>query len=118
MKLLVVLAALLATSGQSAPDLPIESGQYTFQHRFSEHPSIRSIALSAKVAGGRIVLVNETQSDVFPQGVVAEGALMWHAASGQWIIGHSPADQYAPEVGGCSDGPEVVDLRQKVYWTC
>ncbi|MEL1266065.1 hypothetical protein [Pseudoxanthomonas putridarboris] len=120
MKHLVVLAALLVTSAQasSGPALPIQSGQHTFQHRFSEHPSIPSIPLIAKISGGRIVLVNETPSDVFPQGIVAEGTLMWHAGSNQWIIGHSSADQQAQDVGGCSDGPEVVDLERKVYWTC
>ena len=24
----------------------------------------------------------------------------------------------ATEVGGCSDGPEVVDLKKRIYWTC
>lgn len=21
-------------------------------------------------------------------------------------------------VGGCSDGPEVIDLEERIYWTC
>ena len=24
----------------------------------------------------------------------------------------------AEAVGGCSDGPEVVDLEKRIYWTC
>lgn len=36
----------------------------------------------------------------------------------QWVIVRSEADRHATEVGGCSDGPEVVDLQQKIYWTC
>ena len=43
---------------------------------------------------------------------------MWHSASGQWIIGQSPADKAAAEVGGCSDGPPVIDLTARIFWTC
>ena len=120
MKYLVTLIALIASSAQAgpAPPLPIDSGQYTFQHRFAEHPDIRSISLTAKITGTRIVLTNNGPSNVFPQGVVAEGALMWHNGSKQWIIGQAPSDRYAKEVGGCSDGPEVIDLGKRTYWTC
>ena len=54
----------------------------------------------------------------FSRGVIAEGELTWHARSRQWIIGVESADKDADEVGGCSDGPEVVDLVARVYWTC
>ena len=43
---------------------------------------------------------------------------MWHPASKRWIIGEKPSDRSLQEVGGCSDGPEVVDLVRKIYWTC
>ena len=43
---------------------------------------------------------------------------MWHAASQQWIIGHEASDKSVSDVGGCSNGPETVDLVNKVYWTC
>jgi hypothetical protein len=122
MKNLITVIAL-ALSGFSAhaespPPLTIKSGEYTFQHRFAEHPNIKSIALSAKINGTHIVLINNTQSDVFPKGVISEGTLMWHRASKQWIIAQQPSDQLAKEVGGCSDGPEVIDLRKKIYWMC
>lgn len=115
----IALVTLLAFSAVAAePPLPIVSGDYPFQHRFAEHPSIRSIELTATISGRRIKLVNRQQSDVFPKGVIAEGILLWHAESTQWIIGQNDAAQYAKEVGGCTDGPEVVDLKQRVYWTC
>ena len=120
MKHLVAFIALVATSGQagSAPRPPIQPGQYTFQHRFAEHPGIRSISVTARIDGIHIVLTNHGPPDVFPKGVVAEGTLMWHAGARQWIIGHEPSDRHAKEVGGCSDGPEVIDLRTLIYWTC
>jgi hypothetical protein len=120
MKYLMMPIAILASAAvmASGRSQPISSGEYACHHRFSEQPNIPSIAVTAKISGRHIVLINSSQSDVFPLGVIAEGTLMWHRASKQWIIGHNRSDGTAKEVGGCSDGPEVVDLQQKVYWTC
>lgn len=114
--LATVFVAAVAVAAE--PRLPIRSGCYDFQHRFAEDPALVSIPLVAEIRGRHIVLINETESRVFPKGVIAEGTLMWHARSGQWIIGHQPTDRDAGDVGGCSDGPEVVDLKGRVYWTC
>lgn len=89
-----------------------------FQHRFAEQPAIRSIPLQVTVRGSHIVVVNSKASDLFPTGILAEGKLMWHAGSAQWIIGHKAADRQVRDVGGCSGGPEVVDLAHRIYWTC
>ena len=114
---LIVLAAGATKAGERpSPTLP--SGDYTFEHRFAEHPTIPSVALVARIDAGHITLVNEDASGVFDVGVVAEGTLMWHARSGRWIIAQQPSDREAIEVGGCSDGPEVIDLQQRIYWTC
>ncbi len=117
---IALLAAVLAAgcSPESEPSLPIASGHYVFQHRFAEQPSIPSIRLNVTISGTHIVVVNPRASDPFPAGILAEGELMWHAGSGQWIIGDKSADRSAREAGGCSDGPEVIDLAGKVYWTC
>lgn len=74
--------------------------------------------LKATIEGRHIELVNEGDSTIFPRGVVSRGDLLWHAKSRQWIISDDPADRDAAEVGGCSDGPEVVDLVARIYWTC
>ena len=120
MKYLLILAVLITSTvaAASAPRLPLRSGTYTFQHKFSEHPTIPSITVTAKISGNRIKLINNSRYDVFPKGVIAEGALMWHTESKQWIIGHNKSDRFLKDVGGCSDGPEVVDLELKIYWTC
>ena len=116
-----LVAACIFTTGCAAtgsPALPIRSGHYTFQHRFAEHPAIPSLSVDVTIRGSHIVVVNPRASDAFPAGVLAEGELMWHAGSGQWIIGQGDRDRSAVDVGGCSDGPEVVDLVGRVYWTC
>lgn len=120
MKILAVLAALCIPSCTTTPGrpFPIEDGEYGFQHRFSEHPEMHSIDLVATIKGNHITLTNNDRSDVFPIGVIAEGTIMWHSKSRQWIIGDSTSDSDANEIGSCSEGPEVVDLQQRVYWTC
>jgi hypothetical protein len=108
----------LALPPAAEPAVPIASGHYVFEHRFAEHPDMRSIPLEAMIDGDRIVLTNEIDSVVFPRGVVVEGRLAWHAATQQWIIAQESADANAADVGGCSDGPEVIDLEKRIYWTC
>jgi len=101
---------------------PLTTGRYgyEFQHRFgeAEHWRIPSIKLIVDIDGDHIVLVNADSDDVFPFGIMDEGVLMWHEKTQQWIVGHDEADRDAPDVGPCSDGPEVIDLEQRIYWTC
>ena len=115
-----VLSVLAIAACQSSTEPPLASGDYVFEHKFAEaeHSSIPSIKLNVQIRGRHIVLTNNDKTDVFPAGVIEEGTLMWHATSGQWIIGTAPGDVDAPGVGGCSDGPAVVDLERKIYWTC
>jgi hypothetical protein len=107
-----------ACENTSSPEPPLPTGEYSFAHRFAEHPEIPSIQLTVRIDGPRIVLINNDRTDVFPAGLIEEGTLMWHASSAQWIIGSNAADADASDVGGCSDGPSVVDLRRRIYWTC
>jgi hypothetical protein len=113
-----LLLLMVGCSAPSAPPVPMPSGDYEFAHRFAEHPTMASITLNVRIAGAHVVVVNATDSDVFPAGVLDEGVLMWHAASKQWIVGHEKGDDTLPDVGGCSDGPAVIDLVNRIYWTC
>jgi hypothetical protein len=115
---LLLALGISACAGRSNVEPPLASGDYTFAHRFAEHPNIPSIELAAQIRGRHIVLINNDGTDVFPRGIIAKGTLTWHAASSQWIISREPTDADAAEVGGCSGGPEVVDLQHRVYWTC
>lgn len=120
---LKTLLALIVLMGFSVtvlaePKLPIRAGEHKFKHKYAQHPNMPSIPLVAKITGRKIVLTNEVASQVWPKGIIAEGELMWHAKSKKWIIGSDKSDRNAIEAGGCSDGPEVVDLKNKTYWTC
>ena len=118
-RLLVMCATLfpLAAWGNDPP-IPLPTGRYEFTHRFAEHPDMESITVIAEIIDDYIELTNADSDAVFPFGVLASGKLMWHAKSAQWIIAISDSAAEAEYVGGCSDGPDVVDLENRIYWTC
>ena len=122
MRALALLPALIFTlmGCKASTELPsrLADGEYVFSHRYAEHPWMESITLTARIQGDHIVLINDGDSAVFPRGKIEEGRLFWHAPSAQWIVIHSDEDREAVEVGGCSDGPEVIDLARRIYWTC
>ena len=112
--LLVFLFTVLVGCSHKAP---IASGSYVFQHRYAEHPTQKSISLHVEIKGSRIKVTNYDESKTWPKGLVEEGNLFLHS-SGKWIIIKSDDDKKADEVGGCTDGPTVVNLTLKQYWTC
>lgn len=98
--------------------IPLADGTYEFQHKYAEHPDMASFLMTGHIQGRHIRLYNDEKDEVFPRGLISEGELFWHADSQQWIIVTEPEDKTATDVGGCSGGPNVVDLVNKVYWTC
>ncbi|WP_159090947.1 hypothetical protein [Aquimarina aquimarini] len=49
--------------------------------------------------------------------IIDEGKILRHK-SGVWIIGTNKKDINIEEVGGCSDGPRVIDFEKKKFWMC
>lgn len=119
---LAFISGLLLISSAWAGNVqpPLRDGEYVFRHMYAEaeHYRIKSIEVLVKISGNHVVVINNTCSDVFPIGVLEEGTLIWHSESRQWIIGTAPSDIDAEEVGGCTDGPTVIDLQNRIYWTC
>ncbi len=107
-----------STSTSAIPAQPLADGFYVFQQRYAEHPHMPGILLDTEIKQGKIYLTNNDRAGVFPLGLIDEGELYWHPRSGQWIIVNSAQDKSATEVGGCSDGPVMVDLKKRIYWTC
>lgn len=101
-----------------SPAVPLRDGDYLFSHRYAEQPTLAAPPLSVRISGRRVTVINRSDQSVFPLGVVESGTLHWHARAKSWIITNTPADRNAEEVGGCSDGPSVIDLVQRIYWSC
>ena len=116
-KTMACAISVLALSACAQP--PISAGTWVFQHRFAEHPQLESIDVLVEIHGNRVQVFNHSgHTAVFPAGKIADGKLLWHPGSGQGIIASDWHDRFAQDVGACSDGPEVIDLHQKIYWTC
>ena len=113
--MLFVSGALLAD-----PRLPITSGHYRFEFKDAEFANIAGIAIRVTINGLHLRAVSDdASSTLWPKGtVVEEGLLLWHPGSGQWIIGQKRSDRHATEVGGCSDGPDTIDFKQRIVWHC
>jgi hypothetical protein len=112
-----LLVALCVLPARGHASTPLADGDHRFTHRFAEHPSVASIPLLVRVAGDQVQVIVEVESDVFPRGVLDEGTLYLHS-SNQWIVAGDEAQKNAEDVGGCSDGPAVIDLEKREYWTC
>lgn len=117
---LLVCVSYLPMAVRADPPFPIRTGQYQFQMKDAEFPTMPSVSVRVTVDGTHVeVVVADPLSNVFPNGaLIDEGILMWHPASHHWIIGHDASDRNAAEVGGCSAGPAVVDVKKRIYWTC
>ena len=57
--------------------------------------------------------VTGTKGDVMDEGLIRR-----HKKTGKWIIAHSEKDIHAKDVGGCSDGPTVIDFVKKQWHSC
>lgn len=118
-QIIIAVVALWAVTCAHAEALPpIADGSYTFAVRFAEQPNMSGGNLDVQIHGRHIRATSTSNSSFFPLGIVDDGVLLWHSASKQWIIGQNAEDAEAPEVGGCSEGPFVVDLKKKIFWTC
>ena len=120
MKRLICLAActISVIASASPPEQPLATGRYEFRLRSALHPGTKDITLIAEIIDDHIELTNSDLDEVYDFGVIAEGTLMWHAATQQWIIGNSDEDRNATDVAGRSGGPHAVDLAKLEYWTC
>ena len=114
----LTIFALSLPAVAAEPKLPISSGRYEFQHKFAEQPEMHNEPVTVVIKGHHITIINEGPSGTFPHGIIGDGTLMWHSKSKQWILGYRKSDREVEDVGGCSDGPEVVDLKNRIFWTC
>ena len=113
-----VMQILARGAAVRTPPMPLRDGEYVFSHYFAEHPNMGGQPLTVRIAGLRVTVLNRSPTSVFPVGVIEEGTLFWRRKSKQWIIADQEEDRRATEVGGCSDGPSMIDLENRVYWSC
>ncbi|NRS90340.1 hypothetical protein HNQ02_003280 [Flavobacterium sp. 7E] len=99
----------------------LSSGTYLFSIRDAEyqgHPIVAKCKVIIEGEKIKVIYTDNTLSILKYGELFDEGILIIHKKTGQWIIGHSKKDADAKEVGGCSDGPRVIDLKERVLWNC
>lgn len=118
--ILITFAACGCVNNRQEMKLPLGDGDYLFVHKFAEAEQhrIKSITLNVIIKGMHVTVINNDRDDVFPKGILEEGTLIWHSESEQWSIGQNLSDAKAPDIGGCSEGPTVIDVVKRIYWTC
>ncbi|NMM47695.1 hypothetical protein [Marinigracilibium pacificum] len=96
-----------------------ESGTYTYDVAFAEWDG-KSLDCTVEViiSGDSITIINNGSLSGEKGEIIETGKIVKHKPTGQWIIATSPEDEYAEEVGGCSDGPSIIDFKNKKWWTC
>ncbi|UAY50938.1 calycin-like domain-containing protein [Ferruginibacter albus] len=99
----------------------LKDGTYTFSIRDFEYENAPIVAKCKVVIKGdsiKVIYTDSTLTLIKYGDVFDEGILIKHRKTKQWIIAHSMKDMNAKEVGACSGGPMVIDLKKKEIWYC
>ena len=112
----ILLFASLVTFAQKPKD-----GTYTYSLAFAEWNG-KSLGATCTVIikGNNIKIVHNGKANLTGKkgDILDQGIIMKHTKTGKWIIGHSIKDRDAKEIGGCSDGPSIIDFKRKTFWSC
>ena len=100
----------------NTPDF--QDGIYTYDVAFAEFDGESLCTTCIVVIKGNTIKVmnNGSMSGDFGD-TIEEGTIMKHK-SGKWIIASSNEDVGLDEIGGCSDGPRIIDFKNMKFWTC
>lgn len=118
-QIILTLSFLLATIvvlSQQPKD-----GSYTYKIAFAEwenQPAKTTCTVIIK--GDSVKIIHNGHPGLMGKkgDIIDQGLLLRHKATGKWIIAHDKKDSGAAEIGGCSDGPSVIDIKKRVFWLC
>lgn len=111
-----IITLKLNYGGEIPPD-----GNYIFDMAFAEFQGKSMGAqVRVKIKGDRIKVIYEGVGNLTAENgtIFEEGLIIKHQKSGEWIISQNPKDKFAEEIGGCSDGPAIIDFINKKFWAC
>ena len=115
---ILFLGALTISATTTLGQIP-KSGTYEYEVAFAEW-SGKSLGTTVTVviSGDSVKIINNGGLSGKKGDVIEYGKIVKHKTTGQWIIATKPEDEFANEVGGCSDGPRVIDFKNKKWLTC
>jgi hypothetical protein len=97
-----------------------KNGTYTYKIAFEEwQGKSLNTTCTVIVKGDSIKIVYDGTGNLTAKkgDIIDEGIMMVHK-TGKWIVAHSVNDKEAKEIGGCSNGPLVIDFKKKLVWIC
>lgn len=98
-----------------------KSGSYTYSVAYAEWggKSLGSTC-TVKIKGDSIFIIHDGNKSMTGNkgDTLDHGIIMKHTKTGNWIIGRNAKDKDAKEIGGCSDGPSIIDFKRKKWWSC
>lgn len=101
--------------------LPYKNGTYTFDMIFTEFMTQPNKTTCTVIIKGDHIRIEMDGSGNLPGkkgDLITEGTLFKHERTGKWVIIKKEEDKTANEIGGCSDGPQVIDFEKKIFYTC
>jgi hypothetical protein len=116
----LILWEALSNVSHKTSEIPAD-GTYRFDVAFAEFQG-KSMGekVTVVIKGETIQIIYEGDgqlSQIKKGTVINEGKLIKHK-KGVWIIGKHAADAQLDEIGGCTDGPAIIDFKAKKYWMC
>lgn len=98
-----------------------KSGIYIYKYCDAEYNKCLSTC-KVVIKGNKITIyatkeLSKSITNLKEGDIIDKGFILKHV-SGKWIIGHNLKDKNAKEIGGCSEGPTIIDFKKKEFWTC
>ena len=120
MKYILTAFAVLFIASWTIAQKP-KDGIYTYSIAFAEWQG-KSLGATCTVIvkGDSIKVLHNGKGNLTGKkgDILDQGIIIKHTKTGKWIIGHSSKDKDAKEIGGCSDGPSIIDFTRKKFWSC
>lgn len=95
-----------------------KDGTYIYEVAFAEWEGKSLDAKVEVVIDGDSIIVKNYQGLSGKRGDVLDSGIISQHKSGEWIIAHSDADKNFEEIGGCSNGPVMIDFKNGKIWLC
>ncbi len=119
MKLILIAFSFLLFASLTNAQMP-KDGTYTYSIAFAEWQG-KSLGATCTVIikGDSIKVLHNGKGNLTGnKGDIIDAGIIMKHKSGKWIIGHNAKDKNADDIGGCSDGPRVIDFKRKKVWSC
>ncbi len=119
--LLILFTLNMSLAQNSKSDNIPTDGKYRYDVAFAEWGG-KSMGekVTVIIKGGTIKIIYEGDGQMILKEkgeIIDEGKILKHK-SGVWIIGTDEKDVNTEEVGGCSDGPRIIDFEKMKFWMC